>query len=146
MRSPVLLLAALSVLACDRPDSMSCGFCLRTGPPSPSLSAKIRVLPVAGGSPNLQVLASLVNGTSTSFVVLQCPLFIGFSSYPPGSYGAGAECSSGAPKRQLNPGDTAVMTRVLGAETLASFGPGQYRVAVGVIAPPISLDRRLDYL
>lgn len=134
MRSPVVLLTALSVLACDPADTTSCRGCLTTSPPTLDLSSKVRVLPVAGGAPNLEVSVSLMNGTSTSFVVLQCPLVIHFSPYPPGSYGASGsdQCPSGAPVRSLTPGDTSVMTRVLSADTLASFAPGQYRVAVNV--------------
>jgi hypothetical protein len=134
MRSPVVLLTALSVLACDLTDTTSCRGCLTTSPPTPNLSSKIRVLPVAGGAPSLEVSVSLMNGTSTSFVVLQCPLVIHFSPYPPGSYSTSGsdQCPSGAPARPLTPGDTSVITRVLSADTLASFAPGQYRVAVSV--------------
>jgi len=142
MRSPVVVLvgAALAFVACSGPDSTSCRGCLTLGPPEPSLSARIRVLPVAGRSPDLQVSTWLVNGTSTTFVVLGCPLVIRFSPYPPGSYGASASdaCPSGTPASNLLPGDSSMMTRVLTADTLASFAPGQYRVAVNVTFREVS--------
>jgi len=131
---PVLLGIALSVPGCRGPDTTSCRGCFSVGPEVPTLSARIRVLPVSGRSPDLQVSASLVNQTSTTFVVLQCPLVVRFSPYPPGSYGTAAadQCPSGAPRFLLLPGASSVMTRVLDADTLATFAPGQYRVAVNV--------------
>ena len=124
------LLVTLSALACKADTTTGCAGCeLRTAPPEPIFSAKIRAVPVAGGRPNLQAFASLV-GNSTTFIVQQCQLPIALSPYPPGSYGAGAACSGMT--YQLNPGDTLVMTRVLTPVDLASYAPGQWRVAVSV--------------
>ena len=41
-------------------------------------------------------------------------------------------CAPGGPTIALAPGDTAVLTRVLGADTLATFAPGTYGVNVAV--------------
>jgi len=41
-------------------------------------------------------------------------------------------CPPDASMLELAPGDTAVLTRVLGADTLASFAPGTYGVNVAV--------------
>lgn len=131
---PALFGVALSLFACQAPNATSCGDCLRLAPPAPGLSARIFVLPAAGRPPDLRVSAALMNQTATTFVVLQCPLVIRFSPYPPGSYGAAGSdaCPSDSPTRLLVPGDSSLMTRVLGADTLASLVPGQYRVAVNV--------------
>jgi hypothetical protein len=130
MRGPRGLLVAALLLGCEGPVETNL---LRLPPPTPTFSATTRVLPVAGNAPALEVSASLQNATTTHFIVAQCPLVIGVSPYPPGSYGgASDECPPGSPTRELAPGDTATMTRVLGADTLASFAPGQYRVSVNV--------------
>jgi len=46
--------------------------------------------------------------------------------------GGDKACAPGGPTLELAPGDTTVLTRVLGADTLASFAPGMYGVNVAV--------------
>ncbi|HYT69939.1 MAG TPA: hypothetical protein VEK78_01075, partial [Gemmatimonadales bacterium] len=66
----------------------------------------------------------------------QCPLFVRIFPDPTGEYAASVNgsmaCPPGASPLELAPGDTAVLTRVLGADTLASFAPGTYGVNVAV--------------
>jgi hypothetical protein len=68
----------------------------------------------------------------------QCPLFVQIFPDPTGEPSASASgsmaCARGGPTLDLAPGDTAVLTRVLTAETLAAFAPGTYGVSVMVTA------------
>jgi hypothetical protein len=135
MRYVTGLLLALSALACRAEESMSCTrACLTTSPPAPTVNATARVVPVAGGAPNLEVSAAVQNATTTHLIVAQCPLVIRFYPDPPASVGLGGSdaCPTGSLTRDLAPGDTNTMTRVLRADTLASFAPGRYLVEVAV--------------
>jgi len=96
-------------------------------------------LSVASGAPNLEVSASLRNATKLRIGVAvgaQCPLFVRVFPDPTGEYAdslaASMACPPGASTLELAPGDTAVLTRVLSADTLASFAPGTYGVNVAV--------------
>jgi len=111
----------------------------RLAPPTLSVSAATRVVSVASGAPNLEVSASLRNATLLRIRIAlgtQCPLFVRIFPDPTGEYAASVNgsmaCPPGASPLELAPGDTAVLTRVLGADTLASFAPGTYGVNVAV--------------
>jgi hypothetical protein len=91
------------------------------------------------GAPELEVSALLRNGTTTGIQVsvgAQCPLFVLLFTDPTGAYAdsvsASMACAPGGPTLALAPGDTAVLTRVLSADTLASFPPGMYGVDIAV--------------
>jgi len=49
---------------------------------------------------------------------------------------ASMACPPGASTLELAPGETTVLTRVLDADTLASFAPGTYGVNVAVTTSP----------
>jgi hypothetical protein len=69
-----------------------------------------------------------------------CPLFVKLFPDPTGEYEGSTDssmgCLSGGPALDLAPGDTAVLTRVIGADTLASFAPGTYGINVVVTTNP----------
>jgi len=71
----------------------------------------------------------LVNGA-------QCPLFVRLFPDPTGEQSGSLDlsmgCKSGGPTLDLAPGDTATLTRVFPADTLASFAPGMYGINVVV--------------
>jgi hypothetical protein len=104
-----------------------------------SVSAVTRVMVSAIAPPELEVSASLLNGMPSLVRVAvgeQCPLFVRIFPDPTGEYmgalNASMACAPGGPALDLAPGDSAVLTRVLGADTLASFAPGRYGVNVAV--------------
>ncbi|HVS61420.1 MAG TPA: hypothetical protein VHE82_12070 [Gemmatimonadaceae bacterium] len=140
MRNAVPLLVALGLLACtDRAPTENNYEMRRTAPPTLSVSATTRVLPVAGGAPDLEISASLRNSTVSHIQVAvgaQCPLFVRIFPDPTGEYSGSLDpsmaCAQGGPILDLAPGDTAVLTRVLRADTLASFAPGTYGINVAV--------------
>lgn len=136
MRHAIQLLVALALFACtgQGPTEMN-----RLAPPTLSVSATTRVLPVASGAPDLEVSASLRNATRTRLWVAlgaQCPLFVRVFPDPTGEFAgsldASMACPPGASTLELAPGDSTVLTRVLGADSLASFAPGNYGVNVAV--------------
>ncbi len=136
MRSSIRLSVLVALCACtgQAPTEMN-----RLAPPTLSVSASTRVVSVASGAPNLEVSASLRNATKVRIGVAvgaQCPLFVRVFPDPTGEYAGSLDASMACPPDastlELAPGDTAVLTRVLGADTLASFAPGTYGVNVAV--------------
>jgi hypothetical protein len=128
MRSSIRWPVLVALCACTGrgPTEMN-----RLPPPTVSVSASTRVVSVASGAPNLGVSASLRNATKLRIGVAvgsQCPLFVRVFPDPTGEYAgslnASMACPPDASMLELAPGDTAVLTRVLGADTLASFAPG----------------------
>lgn len=107
-------------------------------PPLLTLNAATRVLS-AGAVNELEVSASLRNETTTQIRVAvgsECPLYVRIFPDPTGeaadSLSSSWACALDGRTIALVPGDTAVLTRVLGADTLASFAPGRYGVDVAV--------------
>jgi hypothetical protein len=136
MRNLTRFLVALGLVACkgQAPTEMN-----RLPPPTLSVSAATHVLPVAGGAPVLEVSATLRNATTSAIRVAvgpACPLAVQLFPDPTGQYAGSLDptttCPSGATTLALAPGDTTVLTRRLGADTLASFAPGAYGVSVAV--------------
>ncbi len=136
MRTVIRVLVAVELLACtgETPTGM-----LTLAPPTLSVTATTHVLPVVNSTPELQVSASLRNGTKLRIGVAvgtQCPLLVQLSpdptGEPAGSLDASMACPPGGSTLELAPGDTAVLTRVLGADTLASYAAGLYGVNVAV--------------
>ena len=111
----------------------------RLAPPTLSISGTTRIVTVATGSPSLEVAASIQNRTSIHIQVAVgggCPLFVRLFPDPTGEYreslDASMACAAGNPTLDLSPGDSVVLTRVLGADTLASYSPGWYGVNLAV--------------
>jgi len=136
MRTVIRVLVGVELLACtgETPTGM-----LTLAPPTLSVTATTHVLPVVNSTPELQVSASLRNGTKLRIGVAvgtQCPLLVQLSpdptGEPAGSLDASMACPPGGSTLELAPGDTAVLTRVLGADTLASYAAGLYGVNVAV--------------
>ncbi len=137
MRRPIRLLAALTIGACTghAPTDISR---LSLAPPTLSLSGMTRVTS-ASGVRALEIAASLRNSTRVRIQVAvgaQCPLFVKLfpdaTGAPVGSLGPSMGCAPGGPTIDLAPGDTALLTRVLPGDSLASFVPGTYGVNVAV--------------
>jgi hypothetical protein len=138
MRNEVKVLVTLGLLACTGRAPTENGY-KRTAPPTLTVTATTRVLPVASGAPDLEISASLRNSTSSHIQVAvgaQCPLFVQIFPDPTGeqsgSINLSMACAQGGPTLDLAPGDTAVLTRVFRAVTLASFAAGTYGVNVAI--------------
>jgi hypothetical protein len=140
MRNATRLLIALLLSACatQAPTGEDVGR-TRLAPPTLSVTATSRALPVPGSASDLQVSALLRNLTTTHiqvFVGAQCPLFVRIFPDPTGeqmgSTAAADACPAGGPTLDLAPGDTAVLTRVIRADALASFAPGTYGINAAV--------------
>ena len=91
------------------------------------------------GVPQLEVSASLRNTTTIHIKVAvgeQCPLFVHLfpdtTGEPAVSLNPSMACPPSAPTRDLAPGDTALLIRVLGGDSLASLAPGTYGVNIAV--------------
>jgi len=150
MRSQVATLCGvvLSLLACESSRTTSvkpCDGCLTLMPPMPGLSGRIRVVAGEGQPPGLQVLVFLVNRTPSPLALLHCPMVVRLAPFPPGSLDTGhlPKCESSAARERLFPGDSTVITRVLTADSLALFGPGQY--FVGAILTYAEISGTDDY-
>ena len=113
---------------------------LRSGtlPRNVSLRAGTRVVQVAGATPALEVSVTLLNTTPASIHVAagpQCPfvsIFADPTGEPMGSLTGAMTCPA-EPSVDVAPGDSTVLTRVLPADTLATFPPGTYGVNVADI-------------
>lgn len=134
MRTLSVLLAVLIVTACGREPTA-----FRTAaPPTLRITGTNRVVSVAG-VPQLEVSASLRNPTTIHIKVAvgeQCPLFVRLyqdtTGEPAGSLNPSMACPPSAPTRDLAPGDTAVLIRVLRGDSLASLAPGTYGINIAV--------------
>jgi hypothetical protein len=136
MRYPIRFLVALVLVACagETPTEMR-----RPAPPTLSVSATTRVIAETDSSLALEVSATLRNGTGVHIQVSvgpTCPLFVRLLWNPTGEFAnytsSSMACPRGGPTLDLAPGDTTVLTRMLGADTLATFAPGTYGVNVAV--------------
>ncbi|MDE3128361.1 MAG: hypothetical protein KGL38_10175 [Gemmatimonadota bacterium] len=109
-------------------------------PPTLQVSGSTRIRTDSGGQSELEVLAALSNPTSVHILVgmgAQCPLYVHVYPDPTGAYmvpaGGPAGCAASAMTLDLAPGDSAVLTRVVPPDSLASLAPGTYGVALGVV-------------
>jgi hypothetical protein len=112
---------------------------LRLPPPTLSVTATSHPIPNAGGGQDLEVIALLRNSTKSHILLVngaQCPLFVRLflnpTGEPSGAVDPSMGCKSGGQTLDLAPGDTVALTRVLPADTLASFAAGKYGINVVV--------------
>jgi hypothetical protein len=138
MRNEVKVLVTLGLLACTGRAPTENSY-WGTAPPTLTVTATTRVLPVAGGAPDLEISALLRNSTVSHIQVAvgaQCPLFVRIFPDPTGENSGSLDlsmaCAQGGPTLDLAPGDTAVLTRVLRADSLASFAQGTYGINVAI--------------
>jgi hypothetical protein len=130
MRNSMLVLVTLSLLACkaEAPTQPSVNIDLpRTL--DVSVSPSLRVVWDADGGLALEVSTHLRNVVKVPVYVARCPLPV---QIVPQGGGYGDSPEIGCPTQYLAPGDTTTLTRVFGADTLASFAPGTYGVEVSV--------------
>jgi len=134
MRYSVMVLAPLAVAACsNEPSNVH-----TVAPPTLQVAGASQVVSSASG-PVLQVSASLRNATRTHIqlaIGAQCPLFVRLvpdsSGAPMGSLDQSMACPSGSPTRDLAPGDTATLIRVLSGDSLTGIAPGRYGLNIAV--------------
>jgi hypothetical protein len=141
MRKFAAMLAVLCALSCKSNGPTVADN--RVAPPMLSVSATSRALSVADSGSELVVSALLRNGTSAQIRVsvgAVCPLFVRIFSdqtgASEGSLDSSMGCSLGGPTLDLAPGDTAVLSRVIGAAELSSYLPGTYGINVVVTTDP----------
>jgi hypothetical protein len=139
MRKTLIGLVALLPVGCSSDVPTGNDGHLRLPPPSLSVTATSRPVTNARGGQDLEVIAALRNPTAAHILLVngaQCPLFVRLfpdpTGEPSGSLDLSMACPSGAPTVDLAPGDTAVLTRSLSEDTLASFAPGKYGINVVV--------------
>jgi hypothetical protein len=139
MHKTLGILVALASLACNAEAPTQNGMENRLAPPTLSLTAISRPISNASGGQDLEVSALLRNSTKTHIVVATgavCPLFVRIfpdpTGEPSGSLDLSMACPSGSATVDLAPTDTLVLTRVVSADSLASFAPGNYGVNVAI--------------
>ena len=139
MRTRVLLLVALSLQACTGQSPPLLTEQHRLAPPVPRVTAGAFVTSNGGDALVLEVTALLRNATKVHFQVADpayCPLFVRLfpnpTGEPAGALDGSMQCPSGTPTFDLAPGDSALLTRVLGAGELVAFAPGKYGINVAV--------------
>ena len=139
MRNTLVAFFALGSLACSSEMPTQNDSHLRTAPPTLSISATSREVLNANGSLDLEVSALLRNSTKSHIALVngaQCPLFVRIFLDPTGEFSNSLDpsmgCPIGGPTVDLSPSDTALLTRVVPANTLASFAPGTYGINVVV--------------
>lgn len=137
MRKPLRMLGILVLFACS--DRGLTQIHRRGAPETLSVDGSVRAIGATGAAPELEVAASLRNETHSRIQVAvgeRCPLFVRIYPDPTGeaadSLSGSWACAPGGPTLDLAPGDTAVLTRVFSADTLATFAPGRYAVSVAV--------------
>ena len=139
MRITLGVLVGLVSLGCNAEAPTQNGMENRLAPPTLSLTATSRPISNANGGQDLEVSALLRNSTKTHIGVATgalCPLFVRIfpdpTGEPSGSLDLSMACPSGSATVDLAPTDTLVLTRVLPADSLASFAPGNYGVNVAI--------------
>lgn len=136
MRLFVMVLAPCVLAACsNEPSNLHR---LTLAPPTLQVSGASQVVSSASG-PALQVSAALRNATHTHIqlaIGAQCPLFVRLfpdsSGAPMDSLDPSMACPPGSPTRDLAPGDTAILIRVLSGDSLTTVAPGLYGVNIAV--------------
>jgi hypothetical protein len=130
MRRSIGALVVLCSLACkgESPTEMS------LGPPTFSPSVTFAAVG-SGGAPNLAVSVTLRNHTAIHLQANEsasCPFAVGIAPYPGGNetYIGVYGCPAGAAQREVAPGDSVVLTGMIGADTLATFAPHTYQVSI----------------
>ena len=134
MRRAVGLLIVLSLLACKGESPTQTYTGLTTAPPTLYPTATLAVL-VTGGFPVLEVTVTLHNYTPVhlqAVVSTTCP----FAEHIfPDSSGAYAYigvvgCPAGGVNVDVAPGDSTILRKMIGADTLGTFAPGMYGVDI----------------
>jgi len=107
----------------------------RLAPPALAMTATSRVVSSAGGSPALEVTATVWNPSASHILLAvapECPLVVWVFPDPTGAAMGSVDrskgCASVGATRDLAPGDTVVVTRTVGADELASLPAGTYGV------------------
>ena len=138
MRVLRFLVPTAALLACSSPAPTESHSQLTTAPPTLSVAASTRVVR-SSGQPALEVAATLRNATTTHIRVASgaaCPLAVRLFSDPTGqaqgTLDASTACTAASPSLDLAPGDSAMVTHVVPADSLASLGSGVYGVNVAV--------------
>jgi hypothetical protein len=102
-------------------------------PPAFSPTAKFAVAD-AGGVPDLKVSVTLYNRTAVHLQAVEsssCPFAVGIAPYPgTATYTGVFGCAAGGAQLDVVPGDSAVLTGLIGADTLRTFAPGTYQVNI----------------
>ncbi len=141
MSSRFCLMAALALsVACDAsPTATSTGIERSFAPAHPHMEATAQSVTGPDGQVSLEVAATLTNGSEITFHVRtgeSCPLFVHLFWNPTGEYASHLSGSWACPPEgetlALVPGDSAVLTRVLGPEELSDYEPGTYGIDVAV--------------
>ncbi len=136
-RVGALSVAFVTFAACTREPTE-----FRKSLPPPTLAATgiTRVRISANGKPELEVSAVLRNPTSVHIQVgtgATCPLYERVFADPSGEFmvgpGAPGPCPASAFTLDLAPGDSAVLSDVIGADAIAAFQPGTYGINLGVV-------------
>lgn len=133
-------LALVGAWACEGRGPTDGADLQKGGPPDRiAVTASMRVLSFPGRGLQLEVSALLRNPTTSTFDIIvggQCPLPVRIFPDPTGapitSIDGMMVCPTGGPSFALAPGDTAVVTRMISPDTLATFSPGMYGINVAV--------------
>jgi hypothetical protein len=139
MRYTVIALVTFSLIACSSEVPTENDSGLRLPPPTLSVTVSSRPISNGRGEMDLEVSALLRNSTKSHIQLVngaRCPLFVRIFPDPTGESSGSLDpsmaCPSGLPTFDLGPGDTAVLTRLLPADMLRPFAPGQYGINVVV--------------
>jgi len=113
---------------------------LRLPPPTLYPTATTFAVAVSGGASVLEVSVTLHNYTTThlqAVVSADCPFAVRLFPDSSGAYEyiGVVGCPAGGSELDIAPADSAVLTRVFRADTLATFAPGKYGVNVLVGTP-----------
>lgn len=133
MRKVLWCIGAASVLACADHGSPTQDSGLTFPPPRLTMTATSRVIAADGGARALEVSAMLKNETDTVLAVVvdpNCPLIVLIESDPTGeprqSTAASDFCPLSGSRLAIAPGDSTVLTRVIGSDSLAAYGSGTF--------------------
>lgn len=140
MRRSMGVLIVLASLSC-KGESPTQSNNLGPAPPSLYPTATSFAVAVPGGASELEVSVTLHNYTAThlqAVVSSSCPFAVRFFPDSSGAYEyiGVVGCPAGGSKLDVAPGDSAVLTRMFGADTLATFAPGNYgiNILVGTVS------------
>ena len=132
MKKIFACVVAVSILACTEHGSPT-GNDPRLAPQHLTVTATSRVIASDGGARAIEVSATLKNETNVVRSVAvdpDCPLVVSIQPDPTGepqlSTSATMFCAETAAMLSIAPGDSAILTRVIGPDSLATYGPGTF--------------------
>jgi hypothetical protein len=133
MRKVLWCVVAASVLACTDHGSPTQNNGLTLPPPHLTMTATSRVIATDGGARALEISAMMKNETDKVMAVEvdpNCPLIVQIqpdpTGEPQGSTAASDFCPLSGPMLAIAPGDSTVLTRVIGSDSLAAYGSGTF--------------------